>query len=52
MHGELEQAKIGEAEMARINKEIWALPGSIVVVKNRQGSWSVSSPGDVGLVLG
>lgn len=37
------QAKLGEVELAHINKEIWALPSSIVVINSRKGNWTVCS---------
>lgn len=43
----LEEAKLGDSEISYINKEIWALPGSVVVIGTRNGSWSVSIPSSV-----
>lgn len=40
----LREVNLGDAEISFINKEIWAIPGSIVVIGSRKGPWSVSVP--------
>lgn len=43
----LGEAKLGDSEISYINKEIWAIPGSVVVIGTRNGPWSVSIPSSV-----
>lgn len=38
----LRKVNLGDAEISFINKEIWAIPGSVVVIGSRKGPWSVS----------
>lgn len=38
----LREVNLGDAEISFINKEIWAIPGSVVVIGRRKGPWSVS----------
>lgn len=46
---DLEKAKLGDSEISYINKEIWAIPGSVVVIGTRKGPWSVSTPSNLDL---